>query len=240
MNRLNFVFLLVIIFTVLGCAPATPTPEIWENATPDIQKSDMKTHVLALGDSYTIGQGVSEKNRWPNQLADLLNEKGYPTEVTIIARTGWTTADLWYGLEKVNPQGTYDLVTLLIGVNDQFRGYPIDVYREDFQFMLRKAIEYVGGHAERVIVLSIPDYGYTLASSGRDVEGISLKIDAFNAVNRDEAEQAGAYYVDVTTISRMASDNFELTTGDRLHPSGKMYAMWVKKLLPVALEIIKR
>ena len=174
------------------------------------------------------------------QLADLLNEKGYPTEVTVVARTGWTTADLWYGLEKVNPQGTYDLVTLLIGVNDQFRGYPIDVYREDFQFMLRKAIEYVDGNAERVIVLSIPDYGYTPASSGRDIEGISLKIDAFNAVNRDEAEQAGAYYVDVTTISRMASDDFELTAGDRLHPSGKMYAMWVKKLLPVALEIIKR
>ena len=240
MSRLNFIFLLVIVFTVFGCAPATSAPEIQESATPNIQKSDMQTHFLALGDSYTIGQGVSEKNRWPNQLADLLNEKGYPTEITVVARTGWTTADLWYGLEKVNPQRTYDLVTLLIGVNDQFRGYPLDVYREDFQFILRKAIEYADGNADRVIVLSIPDYGYTPASLGRDIEQISLGIDAFNEVNRDETGNAGASYIDITTISRMALDDFELTTGDRLHPSGKMYTLWVKKVLPVALEIIKR
>jgi lysophospholipase L1-like esterase len=240
MSRLNFVFLLVSVLSISSCVPATSTPEIQESATPEVQKSDMKTRFLALGDSYTIGQGVPERDRWPNQLIDLLNEKGFSTDLTIIARSGWTTADLWYGLEKVNPQGTYDLVTLLIGVNDQFRGYPIDVYREDFQFMLRKAIEYTDGNADRVIVLSIPDYGYTPASSGRDIEGISLEIDAFNAVNRDEAEKAGSYYVDVTTISRMASDDFELTTGDRLHPSGKMYAMWVKKVYPVVLEIIKR
>jgi lysophospholipase L1-like esterase len=194
MSRLNFVFLLVIIFTVFGCVPATPAPGIQKSATPEPQKSDMMTRFLALGDSYTIGQGVSEKNRWPNQLADLLNEKGHPTEITVVARTGWTTADLWYGLEKVNPQRIYNLVTLLIGVNDQFRGNPIDIYREDFQFMLRKAIQYAGGKAARVIVLSIPDYGYSLAfAAGRDIEPISLEIDAFNAVNREEAAEAGAY-----------------------------------------------
>jgi lysophospholipase L1-like esterase len=241
MSRLRFVFLPVLILSLAGCSTIAPPPEIQKSSTPQISESDMKSHFLALGDSYTIGHGVSERSRWPTQLADLLNEEGYPTEVTVIARTGWTTADLWYGLEKVNPQATYDLVTLLIGVNDQLRGHPIDLYREDFQFMLRKAIQYAGGNADRVIVLSIPDYGYSLAfAAGRDIEPISIAIDAFNAVNREEAEKAGAYYVDITTLSRMALDDFELIADDRLHPSGKMYRMWTEKVYPVALEIIKR
>lgn len=194
---------------------------------------------LALGDSYTIGEKVSAKDRWPNQLAKLLEFEGIQTEVTIIARTGWTVDELWEGIQANPPEGTYDLVTLLIGVNNQYRGYPLDGYREDFRFMLGKAIEYAGGDPGKVIVLSIPDWGFTPFAADRDTEPISQQIDQFNAVNLEETQSAGARYVDVTIISRMAMDDFELITGDRLHPSGKMYALWAKKVLPMAKEILK-
>lgn len=193
---------------------------------------------LALGDSYTIGESVPEPDRWPNQLAGLLEENGIQTEVTIIARTGWTVKELWEGIQANPPEGTYDMVSLLIGVNDQYRGYPSDGYREDFRFMLGKAIEYAGGDPKRVVVLSIPDWGFTPFAVDRDTEPISLQIDEFNAINLEESQKTGTHYVDVTTISRMDMDDLELLAGDRLHPSGKMYAMWAEKTLPVALKIL--
>jgi lysophospholipase L1-like esterase len=194
---------------------------------------------LALGDSYTIGESVLVKNRWPIQLAKLLEAEDIQVEVTIIARTGWTVDELWEGIQVTPPEGTYDLVTLLIGVNDQYRGYPLDGYREDFRFMLGKAIEYAGGNPDKVVVLSIPDWGFTPFAATRDTEPISQKIDEFNAVNLEETKSKGAHYVDVTIISRMAMDDFELIAGDRLHPSAKMYTMWAEKALPVVTEILK-
>ena len=193
---------------------------------------------LALGDSYTIGERVSVKNRWPNQLAKLLEAEGIPTEVTIIARTGWTVKELWEGIQADPPEGTYDLVTLLIGVNDQYRGYPVDGYREDFRFMLGKAIEYAGGNPDHVVVLSIPDWGFTPFAATRDTEPISQQIDEFNTVKLEETKSLGVHYVDVTHISRMGMDDFELIAGDRLHPSGKMYAMWAEKTLPIVRDIL--
>jgi lysophospholipase L1-like esterase len=194
---------------------------------------------LALGDSYTIGESVLEKNRWPNQLAERLAGQGIQTGVTIIARTGWTVNELWEGIQADPPQGTYDLVTLLIGVNDQYRGYPVEGYRTDFQFMLQKAIDYAGRDPEKVIVLSIPDWGRTPFAAGRDTNAISQDIDRFNAVNREETRNAGAQYVDVTAISRRAKDNPDLIAEDRLHPSVTMYALWADTVLPLASEILK-
>lgn len=193
---------------------------------------------LALGDSYTIGEAVPEPDRWPDQLAELLEENGIRAEVTIIARTGWTVMELWEGIQANPPEGRYDMVSLLIGVNDQYRGYPSDGYREDFRFMLGRAIEYAGGDPKRVVVLSIPDWGITPFAADRDTEPISLQIDEFNAINLEESQNTGTHYVDVTVISRMGMDDFELLAGDRLHPSGKMYAMWAEKTLPVALKIL--
>ena len=193
---------------------------------------------LALGDSYTVGEKVAVKDRWPNQLAGLLKDEGIQSEVTIIARTGWTVNELWDGIQANPPVGTYDMVSLLIGVNDQYRGYPSDGYREDFRFMLGKAIEYADGDPKRVVVLSIPDWGFTPFAATQDTELMSQMIDEFNAINLEETESAGAYYVEVTNISRMAMDDFDLIASDRLHPSGKMYTMWAEKTLPVALEIL--
>lgn len=131
------------------------------------------------------------------------------------------------------------MVSLLIGVNDQYRGYPVDGYREDFRFLLGRAIEYAGGDPKKVVVLSIPDWGFTPFAADRDTESISKKIDEFNAINLEESESAGVYYVNVTDISRMAMDDLDLIAPDRLHPSGKMYVLWAEKTLPTALEILK-
>jgi lysophospholipase L1-like esterase len=194
---------------------------------------------LALGDSYTIGESVPVEERWPNQLAKLLETEGVQTDLTIIARTGWTVDELWEGVQANSLNETYDLVTLLIGVNDQYRGYPVDDYRKDFRFMLGKAIEYAAGDPDKVIVLSIPDWGFTPFAADRDTKLVSQQIDEFNAINFEETELAGAYYLDVTDISRMAKDDPKLIAEDGLHPSGKMYAMWAEKVLPVALGVLR-
>lgn len=200
---------------------------------------------LALGDSYTIGESVPENERWPNQLAELLQSSPRPGEieggiqVTIIARTGWTTAELWQGIQAQEISPPYDMVSLLIGVNNQYRGNDIDEYRGQFRFLLEKAIEYAGEDAGRVFVLSIPDWGVTPFADGRDREKVAEEIDAFNAVNLEESLKAGVSYADVTPVSREAVHDPSLIAGDGLHPSGKMYAEWAKLALPVALKILE-
>ena len=194
---------------------------------------------LALGDSYTIGEAVAVEDRWPNQLTKLLEAEGTQTEVTIIARTGWTVDELWQGIQANPPSGKYDVVTLLIGVNNQYRGYTLIGYREDFRFMLGKAIEYAGGNADHVVVLSIPDWGVTPFAADRDTKLISQQIDKFNAVNLEETRSAGAHYVDVTDISRDAAAHPAWIAADGLHPSGEMYTLWAEKTLPVVREILK-
>ncbi len=206
-------------------------------STPVLSKQSVR--YLALGDSYTIGESVAENERWPNQLATMLSDKGIHSEVTIIARTGWTTNELWQGMQANLPQGTFDLVSLLIGVNNQYRGYDINEYREQFRFLLSKSIEYAGNDPNRVIVLSIPDWGVTPFASGRDRERIAKDIDAFNLVNREESEKAGVHFIDVTPISREAINDLALIASDGLHPSGKMYSEWAKLALPEALKALE-
>ncbi len=195
---------------------------------------------LALGDSYTIGENVAESERWPVQLAKLIEQHGTNVDLSIIARTGWTTTELWQGIQQASPQGTYELVSLLIGVNDEFRGGNVEDYRQNFRFLLEKAVGYAGGDPKRVIVLSIPDWGVTpfAQNSPRDPAEIAAAIDAFNAVNKDEAQKADFRYVDVTPVSRGAAQDGTLIAGDGLHPSGKMYAAWVQLALPEALDIL--
>ncbi|WKZ47417.1 MAG: SGNH/GDSL hydrolase family protein [Anaerolineales bacterium] len=206
---------------------------------------------LALGDSYTIGESVDEAERWSMQLSSMIESspqftksmggiEGGKIEVTIIARTGWTTGELWEGIQAREIAPPYDLVSLLIGVNNQYRGRDLEEYREQFVFLLNKSIEYAGGDARRVIVLSIPDWGITPFAAGRDREQIGKEIDQFNAVNRAETEKAGAQYVDITPISREAVSDPSLIAGDGLHPSGKMYAEWAKLALPIVLEMLRK
>lgn len=199
----------------------------------------MSLQYLALGDSYTIGESVAESERFPNQLESMLADEGLTVEVTIIARTGWTTDELWQGIQAQTVSPPYDMVSLLIGVNNQYRGRSLEEYREGFVFLLNKAIEYAGGDVNRVIVFSIPDWGVTPFAAGRDAAQIASEIDAFNQINLEETQKAGAHYVNVTPVSRKAKEDPALIAGDGLHPSGKMYAEWAKSALPIALSILK-
>src|SRR5690606_21891379 len=211
-----------------GSVTTTPTPA----STP----SNSTIRYLALGDSYTIGESVPESERWPNQLAELI---GGDVEVKIIARTGWTTSELWEGIQKETLTPPYDMVSLLIGVNNQYRGYDKEEYRQEFIFLLNKAIEYAGGDKNKVFVVSIPDWGVTPFAQGRDAAAIAAEIDAFNQINREEATKLQVKYVDVTPVSRQAATQADLVASDGLHPSGKMYAEWAHLALPIALDILK-
>jgi lysophospholipase L1-like esterase len=195
--------------------------------------------ILALGDSYTVGEGVTLEQRWPMQLAAMLCARGLAVATpTIVARTGWTTDELSAAIADAPPAGTFDLVTLLIGVNNQYRDRGADEYRAQFRALLARAIGFAGGRATHVIVVSIPDWGATPFAAGRDRVRIARDIDAFNEVNRDESARVGARYVDITPISRRAADEADLVERDMLHPSARMYAAWVHAMLSVVLAAI--
>jgi lysophospholipase L1-like esterase len=196
---------------------------------------------LALGDSYTIGEGVDASGRWPVQLAAVMRDAGAPVaDPTIVAKTGWTTAELLAALDAISPPlaADYDLVSLLIGVNDQYRGLASGVFREGFFKLLPRAINFAGGDARRVVVVSIPDWSVTPfgRSDPRGAPAIAGEIDAFNVIAGAISRQAGAQFVDVTALSRRASNNATLLAGDGLHPSMAMYALWVETILPAALR----
>lgn len=186
---------------------------------------------LALGDSYTIGEGVPETENFPHQAVHLLNQAGYSfSRPFIIAQTGWTTDELTAAIAAAAPQGTYDIVSLLIGVNNQYRGRSSAEYAGEFEGLLNKAIAYAGGRSSRVFVLSIPDWGATPFAAGRDREQIAREIDQYNAINKAVASRYGVHYIDITPGTREAAADLSLVTSDSLHPSGKDYRRWAAKL----------
>lgn len=199
--------------------------------------------ILSLGDSYTIGEGVGVEERWPMQLAAALRSLDLEVrEPKIVARTGWTTDELKEGIANSEIDVRYDWVTVLIGVNNQYRGRSVEEYREQLRELLRYAIERAGSNPKRVIVLSIPDWGVTpfAKDKGRDAGRIAEEIDAYNQAKREESERAGAHFVDITDISREAGledrnlpKDQRLLADDGLHPSGRMYQRWVERVVPV-------
>ena len=195
--------------------------------------------ILALGDSYTIGEGVAEADRWPERLATALRSRGTSVRAPkIIARTGWTTDELSAGLDEARPDSNYDLVTLLIGVNNQYRSRSDEEYRAHFRALLGRAVAFARGTASHVVVVSIPDWGVTPFAHGRDRDAIARAIDRFNAINREEATRAGARYADITPLSRRAGSDPSLVAADGLHPSARMYATWLDVLLPIVLQAL--
>ena len=186
---------------------------------------------LALGDSYTIGQSVEEKFRWPNILQDSLELRGIDyLEPQIIAKTGWRTDQLKEAAVAGAPGTGYGLVSLLIGVNNQFQGRSSSEYAVEFEDLLKFAIEKAGGRKERVIVLSIPDYGCTPFGSSR-AEQIGKAIDEFNAINKEITDRYEVLYFDITPISREGKDDPSLVASDNLHPSGEQYGRWVTEVM---------
>jgi len=195
---------------------------------------------LALGDSYTIGESVAESERFPIQTAALLRKAGVACgDPLIIAQTGWTADELQADIHAKHPEGPYDLVTLLIGVNNQYRGLSIDEYAKSFSALLAEAIAFAGKKPSRVFVLSIPDWGVTPFAEGRDRYRIAKDIDAFNAVNNNLTEKPGAHYLDITPLTRNAVTDRGLLAADGLHPSGKAYGQWATLLAPMMLNALK-
>lgn len=192
---------------------------------------DENVNFLALGDSYTIGESVHHTQRWPSILIDTLRERKIKCkDAKIIAVTGWRTDNLSDAIAKENLSNEYTLVSLLIGVNNFYQGKSVDSYKPDFEQLLKKAIELADGNNAHVFVLSIPDYGYTPFGQAK-VETISKGIDVYNEANRIITERLGVKYINITDISRRGLQEPDLVASDGLHPSGKMYALWVERIL---------
>lgn len=205
-------------------------------AMNDPYQTKASRSLLALGDSYTIGEMVPDIMNFPNQLQRILNERGFAFAAPrIIAKTGWTTGELQDAIAKENITNHYDFVTLLIGVNNQYRGQDTAAYATGFESLLRQAIGFAGRQAAHVIVLSIPDWGVTpfAAGSGRDTRQISREIDAYNDINKRITSAYQVNYIDITPDTRLAADDPSLLATDGLHPSGKAYGRWAAEVAAV-------
>ena len=196
---------------------------------------------LALGDSYTIGESVQAAECFPVQTVKILRDKGVSiNDADIIATTGWTTGDLLNALKAPTPLPLYDIVTLLIGVNNQYQGKSIIEYKKEFTALLNQAIHLAGGNAQHVIVLSIPDYSLTPFAVKSDTYKIAREIDVFNSVNKQISLSSGARYIDITDISREAKKSPALIADDGLHPSGEQYRRWTFLLSDMIFSIFKK
>jgi lysophospholipase L1-like esterase len=224
--KLSSLAVILAVGLLIGCAEPMQQP---------IKPISGAARLLALGDSYTIGQAVAEDARWPMQLVARLREQGITiTDPEIIAKTGWTTDDLARAIDQRQPHGPYDLVTLLIGVNDQYGGRAAEDYRPRFRALLQQAIALAGGRAAHVIVISIPDWSVTPFAARFDPAEIATEITRYNAINREETLRQGVSYIDITSLSRAASTDTTQLADDGLHPSAKMYDMWLSLILPAA------
>ena len=196
---------------------------------------------MPLGDSYTEGFGVAEEDRWPVLLKEkLAGDNILVEEFRIIAKSGWTTQELIAGMDTANVLPSYDLVTMLIGVNNQYQGYDLNIYQQDFEELINRAVDLAGGNPAKVVVLSIPDYSLTEYAEilNLDKQQITNEIDAYNQVAQEICNQQGTFFCDITELSRLAGNDPTLSAPDGLHPSGLMYKQWVSQCYPQVLAIL--
>ena len=199
----------------------------------------MALNWLALGDSYTVGEAVPTEGRWPHQLAALLRARGIALQdPQTIATTGWTTDELDAGIDAAAPGGPFDFVSLLIGVNNQYRNRPLDDYRQQFSDLLQRALAYADGRPSRVLVLSIPDWGVTPFAHDRDHAAIAEALDSYNHAAQAICTAHGVAFVDITDLSRRHGAEPAMLADDGLHPSARMYALWAQRALPLAERLL--
>ncbi|MBK9255343.1 MAG: SGNH/GDSL hydrolase family protein [Saprospiraceae bacterium] len=237
-SRTPFIFIL---FLCISGGFHCSSSEIIE--IPEVIVTPQPFNYLALGDSYTIGHGEKTEKTFPYLLQQSLTDKNYLFESNpkVIAKTGWTCDDLWAAIAKDSTlKNKYDMVSLLIGVNDQYRNYDIAYYPERFEKLVKKAIQLAGENPDNVIVVSIPDYAVTPFGQNQNPSKITKEIDAYNKINQEISERNHVHYVPITDISRMALNNPDLLVSDKLHPSGKMYGLWVERMLPKAESFLKK
>lgn len=194
---------------------------------------------LALGDSYTIGEQVPMQDNFPHQLVKLLNAKGISTAApVIIAKTGWTTDELAASIREHNLHETFTFVTLLIGVNNQYRGRSVENYKEEFTQLLDQAIVFANGHTQNVFVVSIPDWGVTPFAEGKDRAQIAKDIDAYNSACEHIALMHKCHFTDITDSTRKNGTTPEYLAEDGLHPSAKEYKIWAERLEPEIAKVL--
>lgn len=226
-------FILLIFLGFLNC----------NNNDDSLPRTPKTYDILSLGDSYTIGQSVCETCRFPEQLKDSLNNQ-FPNDdsfnLQVIAQTGWTTTSLINNINSQNPPNGFDLVTLLIGVNNQYQNRPFSLYEEEFPILASKAIELAQGNANKVIVISIPDYAYTPFGQGFGYSPTtSQEIDQYNTFAQNYCNANGITFVYITDITRQGLENPDLVAQDQLHPSELAYSLFVERLLPIVTEKIQ-
>ncbi len=222
--------------------PSNNTNTTANNNNTDIAMNDTGKNFswLALGDSYTIGQSVSEDERYPAQTVALLKaDMIHVQTLQYIATTGWTTLNLLDAIAAQNPHGPFNIVTLLIGVNDQYQHFDTGSYRKNFTTCLEKAIVLAGNKKDHVFVLSIPDYSVTPFAAGSDTAEIRKELDEFNAINKAITLSYDISYTDITPLTQQAKYDAGLIAGDGLHPSGKEYAKWAALLAPEIEKVLK-
>ena len=247
--RLHLIFKIFFLLTVMsGCTSSTNYNDEDLNIDRDdlsdtlVVEDNLNTprestySFIALGDSYTIGEGVNEDERWPNQFVDVAYENGVDfDQPMIIAETGWKTYDLLNAINQTNFTKKYDYISLLIGVNNQFNSRPIDEFEEDLNKLMDE-MKRIKKNDGSIIIISIPDWGYTPFGESSDMSDISEQINLFNSSLRKFATTNGLKYVDVTEISRRGINEPDLITNDNLHPSGIMYLEWAKKIYNIWID----
>jgi lysophospholipase L1-like esterase len=225
----------------VAVVPAVLAAMLAASAAHDARINAPMTY-LALGDSYTIGENVAASDRWPMQLVEALRTDGIALgDPRIIAATGWTTDELSAAIDAAEPLGDdYGLVSVLIGVNNQYRGRAADDYAREFAVLLERAIGFAGRRADRVVVLAIPDWGVTpfAAQSGRDTAAIARELDAYNAAAEKLCADRGVAFVDIAPLSRKRGARPAMLADDGLHPSAAMYAEWTRLALPVVRRLL--
>lgn len=228
----------LIILAMLSCTSSkNMLPDDSDKPMKGSSNSDKLTY-LALGDSYTIGEGVNDAGRFPNQLVQRLNAESTKEwdNAKIIAQTGWTVAELEQGIVKEKIEGSsYDLVTLLIGVNNQYRGLSVENYKVEFEQMLKRAINFAGGEINHVVVISIPNWGITPFAKARNVDQkkVEKEIKSYNLTQQTICEEKGVLFIDLSQEYNKVGSQTEMLAADGLHPSSKMYEIWTDKIFPV-------
>ena len=230
MSKFRFYGLMIAIFGIITFTLQSFSNRLTCPAKADKTSKNMYSY-LALGDSYTIGEQVPMEENFPNQAVKLLTERHFDVaKPVIIATTGWTTDELAASIREHNIKDTFSFVTLLIGVNNQYRGRSVDNYKDEFMQLLHTAISYAGGKANHVFVVSIPDWGVTPFAEGRDRQKIAAEIDAYNAAQKTIATAHQCHYIEITESTRVNGINPAYLAGDGLHPSGKEYAIWAERV----------
>ncbi len=196
---------------------------------------------LALGDSYTIGELVPMHDNFPHQTTALLRKQHFDVaDPVIIATTGWTTDELAASIREHNIRETFSFVTLLIGVNNQYRGCSLDNYRQEYKQLLDQAIAYAGNKPDHVFVLSIPDWGATPFAIGKDGKKIAHEIDEYNAACKEITLNDKCQFLEITESTRLNAHNKDFVAGDGLHPSGKEYGIWAERLADMVAKTLKQ